>query len=474
MSDAHAAIPFDQDELEQILRKYDRPGPRYTSYPTAPVWSDDWKPSDLNERLDALGGDFAGGSDKPLALYFHIPFCEERCLFCGCNVVISRKKRVAQPYLEYLKKEIDLYVERVGKGRRVIQMHLGGGTPTYFEPEQLEELMDHTKANFTITEQDEVSIEVDPVVTTRKHLETLRRVGFNRISMGQQDLDPKVQETVHRVQPTELTDQFIRWCRELEFESINIDLIYGLPYQDETSFKSTLDQIIAWRPDRVAVFNYAHVPWLKKHQKLLPEDEMPDPATKLAILAMTLAEFVGAGYESIGLDHFALPDDELSVARREEKLRRNFMGYTTKPESDILAFGVSSISEVAGAYSQNRTKLADYYRELDAGTNAAFRGMVLSEDDKIRRDVIMGVMNNLALDYATIEERYGIDFKEYFAKELTQLNELADDGLIELGESRIQVTAQGQMLVRNVAMVFDAYLKASSGEEGAPRFSRTV
>ncbi len=474
MHDA-AAPRFAPEEIQHLLGKYDRPGPRYTSYPTAPVWRDDWTPRDLEERLDDLGTALQRGDDRPLSLYFHIPFCEHRCLFCGCNVVISRRTEIAEPYLQKLKKEVDLYVDRIGEGRRVIQMHLGGGTPTYFTPEQLRELMEHVKTRFDLQPlHDEISIETDPCVTTREHLEVLREVGFTRISMGLQDLDPKVQEAVERVQPDELTDQYYRWCRELGFTSINIDLIYGLPYQSLESFQRTLTRVTEWRPDRVAVFNYAHVPWIKKHQEKMPVDEMPGPGEKLNMIAMTFAHFQEQGYDGIGLDHFALPEDELSVARRQENLRRNFMGYSTLPETDILAFGVSSISEVQGAYSQNEVHFAKWNKAIEAGELPAHRGVVMSDDDRLRREVIMGIMNNLALDYAPIEERFGVNFGEYFAEALEKLAEPAADGLVELSPGRLQVTHKGHLLVRNVAMAFDAYLKPSSDEADAPRFSRTV
>ncbi len=463
------------EEIEELLRKYDRPGPRYTSYPTAPVWTDEWSARDFELRLAELKNTLEQGQDRPLSLYFHIPFCEERCLFCGCNVVISRRKEVAQPYLDRLKQELDLVVERLGEQRKVVQMHLGGGTPTYFTPEQLTELMDHVKARFSIEPlHDEISIETDPCVTTREHLVALREAGFTRMSMGLQDLDPKVQETIHRVQPDELTSRYYQWCRELGFTSVNIDLIYGLPYQTEESFQNTLERVTEWRPDRVAVFNYAHVPWIKKHQSLMPEEALPDPALKLRIIGMTFAHFQKHGYEAIGLDHFALPEDELAVARRNETLRRNFMGYSTLPETDILAFGVSSISEVAGAYSQNHVHFAKWNKSIDAGQFPAFRGVSLSQDDLLRREVIMGIMNNLALDYAPIEEQFSISFTEYFAKALENLKEPVKDGLVELSPGRLQVTRKGQLLVRNVAMAFDAYLKAPGDELNSPRFSRTV
>jgi oxygen-independent coproporphyrinogen-3 oxidase len=463
-----------QGDVAPLLKKYDRPGPRYTSYPTAPVWRDNFGPAELSERLDDLRDCAAAGMPRPLSLYFHIPFCRERCLFCGCNVVISRKDWVSDPYLERLKSEMELFTAHLGDVREVIQIHLGGGTPTYFTPDQLARLMDYVHASFKVSAGAEIALEVDPCVTTDEHVHRLRQLGFNRISMGVQDLDPQVQETVHRVQPEDLTGRFYQLCRDAGFASINMDLIYGLPYQTEQTFDRTLARVIEWAPDRVAVFNYAHVPWIKPHQKQLPVEAMPAPALKFALYNLTLRRFREGGYEPIGMDHFALPGDELAQARRAERLRRNFMGYTTKPETDVLAFGVSSISEVGGLYAQNTPKLMDYYRAVDAKELATHRGVRMTQDDRIRRDVIMGIMCNLALDYAPLERRYGVDFGRYFAVELGKLQDHAGDGLVRLLPGRLEVTARGQLLVRNVAMVFDAYLEKPREDATTPVYSRTV
>jgi oxygen-independent coproporphyrinogen-3 oxidase len=355
----------------------------------------------------------------------------------------------------------------------VAQIHLGGGTPTYLQPTQLERLQKMIHDRFDVDAQAEISIEVDPVVTSEDHIRTLRGLGYNRISMGVQDLNPQVQEAVHRVQPEPLTERFYRLCREVGFLSVNMDLIYGLPHQTPQTFAKTVDKLIAWGPDRVAVFNYAHVPWIKPHQKLMPEEALPAPDSKFAMFVDTRRRFEAAGYEAIGLDHFALPGDELAQARRDEVLRRNFMGYTTKPETDILALGVSSISDVGGAYAQNFTRLVHYYRAVEAGELPTHRGVHMSEDDRIRRDVIMDIMCNFVLQKPRIESRYGIDFDVYFAAQEESLASLEDDGLIHREPDRIEVTPLGQLLVRNVAMVFDAYLRPPS-ESGTPLYSRTV
>lgn len=466
-------VDHSAEQIETLLRKYDRPGPRYTSYPTAPAWSDDFGPEQLRASLKRVSDAAARGEGKPLSLYVHVPFCHQRCLYCGCNVVISPKDKVSPRYMDVLEREIDMMRAQLPAPGKVVQIHLGGGTPTYLRPRQLERLQRMIVDRFDVDPEAEISIEVDPVVTDEDHIRTLRRLGYNRISMGVQDLDPRVQEAVHRVQPQDLTERFYAVCREAGFLSVNMDLIYGLPFQTPQTFGETVDQVIRWAPDRVAVFNYAHVPWIKPHQKLMPEEALPAPDSKFAIFVETRRRFEAAGYEAIGLDHFALPDDELAEARRDEVLRRNFMGYTTKPETDILAFGVSSISDVGGAYAQNFTRLPHYYRAVEGGELPTHRGVHMSEDDLIRRDVIMEIMCNFVLQKPRIEQRYGIDFDAYFASQDESLASLESDGLIRREPDRIEVTELGQLLVRNVAMVFDAYLRPPS-ESGTPLYSRTV
>ena len=469
MNQRTAILPAD---LDALLDKYDRPGPRYTSYPTAPAWRE-FTPEEARAALHRYADADDRGEAPPLSLYVHVPFCEERCLYCGCNVVIAPEDKVSAPYMEVLEKEIALQAAELGRKRRVTWLHLGGGTPTYLKPEQLERMMGWLTEKFDFLDGAEISIEVDPVVTTDEHLRMLRKLGFNRISMGVQDLDPKVQEAVQRVQPAELTYRFYQMCRELGFSSVNMDLVYGLPYQTVESFSRTVEKFVEWGPDRVAVFNYAHVPWIKPHQKKMPEEALPGPREKLAIFLETTRLFKEGGFEAIGLDHFAKPDDELAIARREERLRRNFMGYTTQPDTESLAFGVTSISEIGGAYVQNLTRLSEYQRTVTAGTLPAHRGLVMSADDLLRNDVIMDLMCNLVIDKRAVEARHGVDFDATFADALAGLAKMEADGLIALSEDRVQVTERGQLLVRNAAMEFDAYLDPP-GTSDKPLFSRTV
>jgi oxygen-independent coproporphyrinogen-3 oxidase len=468
MSDHELLSP----ELKQLLLKYDRPGPRYTSYPTAPAWGD-LSVTDMEAALQRYVVADDAGEAPALSLYVHIPFCEERCLFCGCNVVISPEDRVSEPYMDVLKKEIDLVTSRLGKRRRVSQLHLGGGTPTYLRPEQLQLLTNWLKDAFDFQPDAEISIEVDPVVTRPEHVHALREVGYNRISMGVQDLDPKVQQSIHRVQPEALTDSFYTLCRELEFDSVNMDLIYGLPYQKVDQFARTVQRLVEWGPDRVAVFNYAHVPWIKPHQKQLPTDQLPSPDMKLAMILETGRIFTAGGYEAIGLDHFAKPEDELAEARRKEILRRNFMGYTTQPETESIAFGVTGISEIMGIYAQNLTRLSKYEKCVSDGSLTTHKGLKLSDDDIVRNEVIMDLMCNLVIDKPRIERRFGIAFDDYFADALPGLSQMQDDGLVELSDAKIRMVGHGPILVRNAAMLFDAYLPKDE-EDTQNLFSRTV
>jgi oxygen-independent coproporphyrinogen-3 oxidase len=467
-----SALEILTPELERLLQKYDRPGPRYTSYPTAPAW-EKLPSSRMHEALH----DYAARDDKgeapPLSLYVHVPFCEERCLYCGCNVVIAPEDKVSVPYMDVLKQDIALNANELGRKRRVSWLHLGGGTPTYLQPAQLKDMMGWMREAFEFLPDAEISIEVDPVVTTADHLRTLREIGFNRISMGVQDTNPKVQRAVQRVQPAELTDKFYGLCRELGFPSVNMDLVYGLPYQTVDTFRETIDHIAAWRPDRIALFNYAHVPWIKPHQNQMPTEALPAPREKLAIFIESLRRFREHGYTAIGLDHLALPGDDLAVALNEEKLRRNFMGYTTQPESESLAFGVTGISEISGTYIQNLTRLSEYQRCVRAGELPTERGLVMSQDDRIRNDVIMDLMCNLVIHKPAIAGRYGIDFDEYFSEALDGLCEMQEDGLVKLLEDRVEITDQGQLLVRNAAMFFDAHLEPP-GSSDKPLYSRTV
>ncbi|MHB8079347.1 MAG: oxygen-independent coproporphyrinogen III oxidase [Candidatus Krumholzibacteriia bacterium] len=460
------------ERLYDLVQKYDRPGPRYTSYPTAPEWRDDFGPADCAAAL----ADAAAAPDRPLALYVHVPFCEERCAFCGCNVVVTRRRETADPYLDRLERELDLVADRLGPRRGVTQLHWGGGTPNFLDEPRLRRLMAMLRARFTLAPGAEVALEIDPVVSSPGQVRLLRELGFNRISLGVQDLDWTVLQAVNRRQPEELTRRIYGACRDAGFAGVNLDLIYGLPHQRPDNFGVTVTKIIALQPDRVALFSYAHMPWLKKHQAALDETALPDPRTKFALFHAARRQFLDAGYEQVGMDHFARPGDELAVARRERRVHRNFMGYTVLPADDLIGFGITAISEVAGRFVQNEAHLAQYYRTIDAGRLPAVKGIVLDADDKLRAHVISTLMCNFELRFAEVEARFGLDFAATFAVELAELAPLAADGLIELSDHALRATDTGRLFIRNVCMPFDARLRrrraAPAGD--APRFSRTV
>jgi len=402
----------------------------------------------------------------------HIPFCESLCLFCACNVSIQKDKKVAIPYLEALKREIEHVSQRVSKNRTVIQFHWGGGTPTYLTPAQMEDLFGHARQRFSFALDAEIGIEIDPRVTSRAHLETLRRLGFNRLSMGIQDFQPKVQETIHRVQPYELTRDLIVAARELGFESLNVDLIYGLPYQTAESFKDTIDKTLTLAPDRVAMFSYAHVPWLKKQQGSFAE-HLPEGMEKFRIFRAGLERFLGAGYVYIGMDHFARPGDELAVAQKNRTLHRNFQGYTTKAGADLYGMGVSAISSIGGAYAQNRREVPAYQQTIGTRGIATMRGYRLSADDLLRRAVIGRLLCHTLIPKHEIERDFSIQFDEYFAPELQRLEEARDAGLVVLDSAEIRVTPLGRIFIRNVAMAFDRYLHEQQMDQ-RPLFSKTL
>lgn len=452
---------------EEFLAKYNRPGPRYTSYPTAPVWNDAFGPQDLEGVF--ADADRAGRS---ISLYLHIPFCEALCLFCACNVVIQKNKAVAPPYLEVLKREIGHVGERVARSRPVVQLHWGGGTPTYLTPLQIEELFEFTRARFTLASDAEIGIEVDPRVTTPAHLETLRRLGFNRLSMGIQDFHPQVQETVHRVQPYEMTRDLILEARRLGFGSINVDLIYGLPYQTPERFARTIEQIVGLSPDRVAMFSYAHVPWLKKQQGSFAK-QLPEGMAKFQIFRTGLLNFLEAGYLYIGMDHFARPGDELAVAQQNRTLHRNFQGYTTKAGADLYGMGVNAISGIGDAYAQNYRDLPGYERAVAARGIGTMRGYRLSADDRLRRAVIGRLLCHTVIRKREIESEFAMVFDEYFAPELERLAVFAEDGLIVHNDKEIRATMLGRIFIRNIAMVFDPYLEQQKLDT-KPLFSRTL
>ncbi|HLV95606.1 MAG TPA: oxygen-independent coproporphyrinogen III oxidase [Candidatus Acidoferrales bacterium] len=452
---------------EAFLEKYNRPGPRYTSYPTAPVWKDDFGPDDLEQYFAT-----ADTRATPVSLYMHIPFCESLCLFCACNVSIQKDKNVAIPYLDALKREIEHVGRRVSRKRPVIQFHWGGGTPTYLSPAQMEDLFQFTRERFTFHPDAEIGIEIDPRVTSREHLHTLRQLGFNRLSMGIQDFEPRVQKTIHRVQPYEMTRDTILAARELGFESLNVDLIYGLPYQTAESFRAAVEQVLTLAPDRVAMFSYAHVPWLKKQQGSFAV-HLPEGMEKFRIFRAGLEGFLTAGYLYIGMDHFARPMDELATAQRNRTLHRNFQGYTTKAGADLYGMGVSAISSIGDAYAQNRREVPAYESTVSARGIATMRGYRLSEDDRIRRAVIGRLLCHTVIPKAEVEREFGIDFGEYFAAELEHLREASVEGLVNLTAGEISVTPLGRIFIRNVAMTFDRYLRDQQMDK-RPLFSKTL
>lgn len=455
----------------ELLRAYDRPGPRYTSYPTAVEFSDAY---DEGAYLDSLAA-AAALPDQPISLYVHLPFCHERCSFCGCYVVITQKPDVSARYLSYVPREIGMLADRLGERRRIIQYHWGGGTPTYLTIEQMKELHGFVTSRFTIDPAAEVAIEVDPRVTSFAQIDWLRSAGFNRLSMGVQDFTPQVQDAINRVQPLEDTRALFEHARTAGFASINIDLIYGLPFQTVASFSDTLDSVVAMRPDRVAVYSYAHVPWIRGNQKRIDPNDLPQREVKFELFGAAIDRFMGAGYRQIGMDHFALPADELALAAEQRTLHRNFMGYTTKPATDMFGIGVSAIGDVRGAFAQNAKKLSTYYATLDAGHFPIERGYRLDADDLLRRHVITQLMCNFYLDIAQTERRFGIGFADYFKTELAELTGAQSPvahGFLAVEPAALRVLPRGHLFVRNICMVFDRYLREKPADK--PVFSRTI
>ena len=452
---------------EEFLAKYNRPGPRYTSYPTAPVWNDSFGPGDL-ERVFGE----AESAKTPVSLYMHIPFCESLCLFCACNVVIQKNKSVAPPYLDVLKRETERVSRSISKDRPVVQFHWGGGTPTYLSPEQIEDLFEFTRERFQFAPDSEIGIEIDPRVTSRTHLETLRKLGFNRLSMGIQDFQPEVQKAVHRIQPFEMTRDLLLSARRLGFESINVDLIYGLPYQTPESFAHTVDQIIGLSPDRVALFSYAHVPWLKKQQGSFI-GHLPEGMVKFEIFRAGLLKFVEAGYLYIGMDHFAKPGDELAVSQQKRTLHRNFQGYTTKAGADLYGMGITAISGIQSAYAQNHRDIPSWQKAVDERGLATMRGYHLSVEDRLRRAVISRLLCHTMLVKDEISRDFGVDFDEYFAEELRRFEPFREDDLVLLERNEIRATWLGRIFIRNLAMVFDPYLEKQQ-LAARPLFSKTL
>ena|SRR5579859_3911225 len=459
-----------RDELhvgEEFLARYNRPGPRYTSYPTAPVWNDSFGPDDL-ERVHQE----AERAGSPVSLYMHIPFCESLCLFCACNVIIQKDKRVAPPYLGVLKQELERVSRGISRHREVVQFHWGGGTPTYLTPAQIEDLFGAVRSRFTFSPDAEIGIEIDPRVTSREHLETLRRLGFNRLSMGIQDFHADVQKAIHRIQPFELTRDLLLAARDLGFDSINVDLIYGLPFQTPERFAHTVDQILQLAPDRVALFSYAHVPWLKKQQGSFAV-HLPEGLQKFEIFRTGLLQFLDAGYLYIGMDHFAKPGDELAISQQQRTLHRNFQGYTTKAGADLYGMGVTAISGIQNAYAQNQRELPQWEKAVAERGIATMRGYHLSQDDRLRRAVIGRLLCHTMVFKDEIAREFGVDFDRYFAGELARLESQRDDGLVLLEPGSIRATWLGRIFIRNLAMVFDPYLEKQQ-LAAKPLFSKTL
>ena len=452
---------------EEFVTRYNRPGPRYTSYPTAPVWNDAYGPNDFEAAMQT-----AETKRSPVSLYMHLPFCESLCLFCACNVIIRKDKSVAPPYLSLLKKEIDHIASRISRDRQVSQFHWGGGTPTYLSPEQIEDLFVYTRERFNFAPDAEIGIEVDPRVTSHAHMEIVRKMGFNRLSMGVQDFKEEVQKAIHRIQPYEQTRDLIATARELGFDSINLDLIYGLPYQTADSFAHTVEQIVSLSPDRIAMFSYAHVPWLKKQQGSFVA-HLPEGMKKFDIFRNGLLKFLEAGYLYIGMDHFAKENDELAVSQRNRTLHRNFQGYTTKAGADLYGMGITAISGIQGTYAQNHRDLPSWEKSVQERGIATMRGYHLSQDDIIRREVISRLLCHTVIVKDEISKQFGINFDEYFAPELEHLKMPQEDGLVVINDKEIRTAWLGRIFIRNLAMVFDPYLEKQQ-LAARPLFSKTL
>jgi oxygen-independent coproporphyrinogen-3 oxidase len=454
----------------ELLTRFDVPGPRYTSYPTADRFVEAFGEADYIQVLQQRQSGRVG-QVPPLSLYVHIPFCESLCYYCACNKIITKHKDRAATYLRYLSKEVILHTQHLGLGQSVSQLHLGGGTPTFMSDEELRQLMAMLRAHFAFVPGGEYSIEVDPRTVNEDRLAVLAELGFNRLSFGVQDFDPAVQKAVHRIQPDEQVFQLVDASRRLGFESVNVDLIYGLPMQTTASFDRTLEQIKSLRPDRIALYAYAHLPDRFKPQRRIHAEDLPLGGTKVAMLSRSLDALTEAGYVYIGMDHFALPDDALAVAKRQGRLHRNFQGYSTQADSDLIALGVSSIGRVGATYSQNAKTMEEYVDALDQGRFPVVRGLALSRDDLIRRSVIMALMCQGHVQFESIHLAWMVDFKTMFAKELTQLEDLQAQGLVQLSETGIQVTPTGWFFVRGVAMLFDRYVQADRNRQ---RFSKII
>jgi oxygen-independent coproporphyrinogen-3 oxidase len=457
-------ITYDLD----LIRRYDQSGPRYTSYPTAVEFH-----TGFDEAAYSAACAATNASGRPLSLYFHIPFCDTVCFYCACSKLATKDRTLAQPYLERVYRELQLQSALFDPSRTVEQLHWGGGTPTFISRDQMADLMEMTRRHFRLADDNvgEFSIEIDPREADAGSIALLRRLGFNRMSLGVQDFEPSVQQAVNRIQTEAQTLDVLEAARAQGFRSVSVDLMYGLPRQTVASFGRTLDKIIAFAPERLSVFNYAHLPERFKPQRRIDEAELPRPEVKLQILQETIDRLTHAGYVYIGMDHFARPDDELALAQRNGTLYRNFQGYSTHADCDLIGIGMTSIGKVGNTYAQNERELDAYYARIDAGRLAVFRGIALSRDDEIRRDVITRLICHFGLSFADVERSWGIGFAHYFAAELPKLDPMAADGLLEIDGAGIRVLPRGRLLIRNICMIFDAYLAAKTGPVG---FSKVI
>jgi oxygen-independent coproporphyrinogen-3 oxidase len=452
-----------------LLKKYSAQGPRYTSYPTAPLFAPSFGPAEYREEIVRTNAD---GTSADLSLYFHFPYCDTLCYFCGCTMLVTHDQNNIRNYNEYLKKEIELIAPLISPKRNVTQLHWGGGTPSYQEPDEIRNIGAFIKEHFHFAGDIEASVEIDPRGLTYDHMKALRESGFNRVSMGVQDFNEKVQESVNRIQPESITRDAINWSRDLGFSSINLDLIYGLPFQSVETFAETVRTVIDMSPDRIAVFNYAHVPWLKPHQKVLKNETLPTVEEKLEIFKMTIEMLVEAGYWNIGMDHFAKATDEMTIAQRNKTMYRNFQGYSTKAGCDLYGFGMSAIGHFKDSYHQNLKTVGEYTKALGSGNLATTLGYRMTADDHIRKDVIMRIMCDMELDIPAMEAKHGIDFRSYFAPSFGKLEPFVKDGLVTVEQSKIVVHGLGRLVIRNIAMAFDAYIDEMMKTK--PIFSKTV
>ncbi len=452
----------------ELLESFNRAGPRYTSYPPATEFTPEFSAEDLRNEMVRTNRNHS----RPFSLYLHIPFCRRLCYFCGCNTHITHNRERIRSYVDVLKKEIDLLAERMSSERKIAQLHLGGGSPSYLEPETFLELHEHIASTFSFAADAEKGIEIDPREITEAHFDAFDEAGVNRMSLGVQTFDRDVQALINREQSAAKTAKCVQWAREIDVESLNIDLIYGLPDQTLVTFEETLSRTISLSPDRLAIYSYAHVPWKKKHQRAIPEERLPGPRDKLRLIKLAIETLTRKGYRFIGLDHFAKPDDDLAIAQEEGTLQRNFQGYFTHAGTDLFGLGLTGISILNHVYAQNHKSFDEYYEAVEDGEFATCRGFTLTPDDRIRRYVIMELMCNLRCRRRDVKEKFSVDFNQYFRSELDRCERLEKQGLLERTQESIEVTDRGRLLLRNICMVFDRYTDLKQNEEGP--YSKTI